>query len=136
MDRRRPLSMSSRSPLDSVFSPVQRDAHVPSTPISSSSIPVPTSGLSSSYLGKRGASTAGPDSASHKRALSSVTALQSQLLAAERREAEANDRIEDMRVEMERLKSERRVLHDGETLERETGEAREREWANERVSRA
>ncbi|GFZ47899.1 hypothetical protein JCM24511_05646 [Saitozyma sp. JCM 24511] len=125
--------MSSRSPLDSVFSPVQRDAHVPSTPLSSSSIPVPTSGLSSSYLGKRGASTAGPDSASHKRALSSVTALQSQLLAAERREAEANDRTEDMRVEMERLKSERRVLHDGETLERETGEAREREWANERL---
>jgi mitotic spindle assembly checkpoint protein MAD1 len=65
-----------------------------------------------------------------------VTALQSQLLAAERREAEAHNRIEDMRVEMERLKSERRVLHDGETLERETGEARERDWANERVSRA
>ena len=44
--------------------------------------------------------------------------------------------MEDMRIENERLRSERKILADGENHERQTGEQRGKEWSDEKVSSA
>lgn len=54
-----------------------------------------------------------------------------QLEAAERDQAQ---KIEQQRAEIERLRSERHVLAEGESNERASGERREREFLDERVS--
>ena len=41
--------------------------------------------------------------------------------------------MEEMRVENERLRSERKILADGEENERQTGEQRGKEWSEEKV---
>lgn len=50
------------------------------------------------------------------------------------RESELTSRVEEQRIEIERLKAERRVLHEGEMQEREIGEEREKDFYDERVS--
>lgn len=60
--------------------------------------------------------------------------LQRRVLTLEAREREQEQKIEEQWEEIERLRGQRKVLLDGETYERETGEEREKEWSAERVS--
>ena len=64
---------------------------------------------------------------------SSTVTLQRRILALEAREMEQTQKIEEQWEEIERLRGQRRVLLEGETYERETGEEREKEWSDERV---
>jgi len=65
---------------------------------------------------------------------SSTLTLQRRVLTLEAREREQEQKIEEQWEEIERLRGQRKVLLDGETYERETGEEREKEWSAERVS--
>ncbi|WWD21649.1 hypothetical protein CI109_106135 [Kwoniella shandongensis] len=119
---------------------------------SSTSHGVPTSGGESSSsrlraplrastttttLGKRGAMDAGLDDPMAAR--KELSTLRSRMTTLERhnhtlqvRESELNSRVEEQRIEIERLKAERRVLHEGEMQEREIGEEREKDFYDER----
>ncbi|OCF45761.1 mitotic spindle assembly checkpoint protein MAD1 [Kwoniella heveanensis CBS 569] len=48
------------------------------------------------------------------------------------RDQASAEKIEEQRIEIERLKAERRMLHDGEQKERQVGEERERDFYDER----
>lgn len=63
----------------------------------------------------------------------STSGLQQKLLASERREADLQALVEEQRLELERYKTERDVLYRGESHERQTNEAREKDFDSERV---
>ncbi|WRT64613.1 uncharacterized protein IL334_001546 [Kwoniella shivajii] len=105
-----------------------------STGSSTSSIP---QFRANTNLGKRGAGEAGlDDPTALRRQMTSnqtqLTALQHKIHSLQGRERSADSRIEEQRVEIERLKAERRALHDGEMKEREVGEEREKDFYQER----
>lgn len=64
----------------------------------------------------------------------SHTALQRRVLALEGIEREQAQEIADQAENIQRLRSERSVLYEGEKHEKETGETREKEWGDERVT--
>ncbi|WWC59638.1 uncharacterized protein I303_102197 [Kwoniella dejecticola CBS 10117] len=102
-----------------------------------------SSGLSSSTsslrastnsLGKRGAAEAGFEDhykqmSSYKARISTLEHTNHTLQVKERSSA---SRIEEQRVEIERLKAERRALFDGEKKERDVGQEREKDFYEDR----
>ncbi|WVR04777.1 hypothetical protein IAU60_001789 [Kwoniella sp. DSM 27419] len=105
------------------------------TPLGGSSLSSSTRSLraSTSTLGKRGAGDAGLDDHKQMSALKArVSALEHNNHSLQVKDKALNDKIEEQRVEIERLKAERRMLHDGERKERQTGEERERDFYDER----
>jgi mitotic spindle assembly checkpoint protein MAD1 len=63
----------------------------------------------------------------------SVTSLQRRVMELEAKEREGQLEIEELRSENGRLKIERRMLHEGEEQERNTGQEREKQFSEERV---
>ncbi|RXK40891.1 hypothetical protein M231_01739 [Tremella mesenterica] len=109
----------SRSSVGSMFTPVQRDK----------------------LLGKRGAGDAGLEDPNTIRkqlaqSQSHQTTLKRDILTLEAREREQARKIEEQRVMIDKLKRERMILLEGETEERQTGESREKEWSEERLTMA
>ncbi|WWC68115.1 uncharacterized protein I206_102036 [Kwoniella pini CBS 10737] len=89
---------------------------------------------STSSLGKRGAGEAGLED--HHKQMSSYTAKISTLehinLSLQKKERYSASKIEEQRIEIERLKAERRTLYDGEKKERKVGQEREKDFYEER----
>jgi len=76
------------------------------------------------------------DSSSSRRPLSgsmSTTSLQRRVMELEAKDREGQLEIEELRNENARLKTERRMLHEGEEQERNTGQEREKQFSDERV---
>ncbi|WWC86741.1 uncharacterized protein L201_001619 [Kwoniella dendrophila CBS 6074] len=92
---------------------------------------------STSNLGKRGAGEAGlEDLTSMNRQIDSLNyknqKLERNIRILQTQEQEFESKIEEQRNEIERLKAERRNLHDGEKKERQVGEERERDFYDDR----
>ncbi|WVF69623.1 hypothetical protein IAT40_004401 [Kwoniella sp. CBS 6097] len=99
---------------------------------STSRIPTGTGGReslrASTSLGKRGASDAGLEALKAR-----LSTLEHNNHSLQVRDQASAEQIEEQRIEIERLKAERRMLHDGEKNERQVGEERERDFYNERL---
>lgn len=65
----------------------------------------------------------------------SLTSLQRKVLSLEASERKQAEVIEEQRLEIERLRGERKVLYDGEVDARQSGEEREKELMDDRVGR-
>ncbi|WVQ79902.1 hypothetical protein IAT38_002002 [Cryptococcus sp. DSM 104549] len=116
------------TPRTNVFSPVGSVAATPST----------SSALRSSTLGKRGANDAGldNDSSAVRKQLSTyklhISSLERDNHALKAKETENATKLEEQRLEIEKLKNERYSLYEGKMTEREKGEKREKEFYEER----
>ena len=159
MDRRSIGSSGvTRTPLQSVLSPVQRTGLTSSLGKRAAGeaglengqsrvyvhVPKPMTGVSSeSYavtlreVPRKDDPFSRTDPATTRRALwesqRSENALKRQIMQHESTHRENERRMEELVSENERLRNERRILLEGETMERETGEQREGEWGKERV---
>jgi len=65
----------------------------------------------------------------------SQTTLQRRILELETSHRNKDEELESLREENIKLRGDRKVFLEGENHERTTGEAREKEWSEERVSR-
>lgn len=63
----------------------------------------------------------------------SVASLQQRIRALEASQRDAQLENEELRSSNERLRAERRMLHEGEEQERSTGREREKQFSEERV---